>query len=155
MDGYLIKPIQPETLLDAVERLQLDSGGRPKSAQSKKVILDRAALLDRVDGDMQLLGEVTGLFRQECAPLMARAREAMESGNAGGFAREVHTLRGMFRSLSAVAAQETAGRLEELDLTENREEVQEAYALLERETQAVRAELGALAAETAVPSEPV
>src|SRR5438093_7526950 len=121
MDGYLIKPIQPTMLLEAIERLHLACSERSKLAQAKKIVLDRATLLDRVDGDMQLLGEITKLFLQECEPLMASAREAMKTGNAGRFAYDIHTLRGMFRNLSAAAAQAAAGKLEELDLVKNLE----------------------------------
>jgi len=151
MDGYLIKPIQPATLLEAIERLDL-AGGRSKRAQAEKIVLDRTTLLERVDGDMQLLGEITNLFLQQCEPLMASAREAMKTGNAGRFAYDIHTLRGMFRSLSATAAQEAAGKLEELDLVKNLEKVQAAYALLEQEAQALKAELGGMIDKTVVSS---
>ncbi len=152
MDGYLIKPIQPAMLLEAIERLHLACYERSKSAQAEKTVLDRATLLDRVDGDMQLLGEITKLFLQECEPLMASAREAMKTGNAGRFAYDIHTLRGMFRNLSAAAAQEAAGKLEELDLVKNLEKVQAAYALLEHEAQALKAELGGMIDKTDVSS---
>ncbi len=152
MDGYLIKPIQPAMLLKAIERLHLVCGGRSKSTQAEKIVLDRAALLDRVDGDMQLLGEIAKLFLQECGPLMASARDAMKTGNAGRFAYDIHTLRGMFRNLSATAAQEAAGKLEELDLVKNREKVQAAFALLEQEAQALKADLGGLIDKTVVSS---
>ena len=151
MDGYLIKPIQPATLLEAIERLHL-AGGRSKRAQAEKIVLDRTTLLERVDGDMQLLGEITNLFLQQCEPIMASAREAMKTGNAGRFAYDIHTLRGMFRSLSATAAQEAAGKLEELDLVKNLEKVQAAYALLEQEAQALKAELGGMIDKTIVSS---
>jgi len=151
MDGYLIKPIQPATLLEAIERLHL-AGGRSKRAQAEKIVLDRTTLLERVDGDMQLLGEITNLFLQQCEPLMASAREAMKTGNAGRFAYDIHTLRGMFRSLSATAAQEAAGKLEELDLVKNLEKVQAAYALLEQEAQALKAELGGMIDKTVASS---
>ncbi len=150
MDGYLIKPIQPTTLLEAIERLHLACSGRSNSAHAERIVLDRATLLDRVDGDMRLLCEITQLFLQECEPLMASAREAMKTGNAGRFAYDVHTLRGMFRSLSATAAQEAAGKLEELDLVNNLEKVQAAYALLEQEAQALKAELGGMIDKTVV-----
>ncbi len=151
MDGYLIKPIQPATLLEAIERLHL-AGERSKRAQAEKIVLDRTTLLERVDGDMQLLGEITNLFLQQCEPLMASAREAMKTGNAGRFAYDIHTLRGMFRSLSATAAQDAAGKLEELDLVKNLEKVQAAYALLEQEAQALKAELGGMIDKTVVSS---
>ena len=152
MDGYLIKPIQPATLLEAIEQLHLASADRSNSSRACRIVLDRETLLDRVEGDMQLLGEITQLFLQECDPLMASAREAMKTGNAGRFAYDIHTLRGMFRNLSATAAQEAAGKLEELDLAKNLEKVQAAYALLEKEAQALKAELGGMIEKTAVSS---
>ena len=124
----------------------------PAGGQAEKIVLDRTTLLERVDGDMQLLGEITNLFLQQCEPLMASAREAMKTGNAGRFAYDIHTLRGMFRSLSATAAQEAAGKLEELDLVKNLEKVQAAYALLEQEAQALKAELGGMIDKTVVSS---
>jgi signal transduction histidine kinase/HPt (histidine-containing phosphotransfer) domain-containing protein len=152
MDGYLVKPIQPTVLLEAIEGLQLVPAGLSKSARAEKVTLDRAALLDRVGGDMQLLGEVTGLFLRSCGELMASAREAMANGDTGGFAYDIHTLHGMLRSLSASAAQEVAGKLQELDLKKEREKAQAIYALLDQEVQALKAELAKLTSETAVPS---
>src|SRR5256885_16797491 len=50
MDGYLIKPIQPATLLEAIEQLHLVSAGRPNSARAEKIVLDQPKLLDRADG---------------------------------------------------------------------------------------------------------
>lgn len=147
MDGYLIKPIRPAMLLEAIERLQLAPQPVPLVPE-RRLILDRAELLERVDGNVQLLGEVLVMFSQQCRPLMARVREAIESGNASGFACDVHTLRGMLRSLSAVAAQEAAGKLEDLDLrTDERERAGTIFAALEKEVQALTVELGTLGQE--------
>jgi len=147
----LIKPIQPATLLETIERVHLVCGGRSKS--TRKIVLDRAALLDRVDGDVQLLGEITKLFLQECVPLMASAREAMKAGNADRFTYAVHTLRGMLRSLSATAAQEAAGILEGLSLRNDRENAEATYAVLEHEVQVLKAELGGMIDKSVVSSE--
>ncbi len=152
MDGYLIKPIQPTMLLEAIDRLQLVSA-RSKPPQALKVILDRTALLDRVEGDMQLLSEITELFFQNCGKLMAGARETMTSGSREGFAYQVHTLRGMFRNLSASAAQEAAGNLEELNLQEEPEKAEAMFAVLEQEVRALEAELDKLTDAKAVSSQ--
>jgi hypothetical protein len=50
----------------------------------------------------------------------------------------------MFRSLSAISAQEAAGKLEDLDLVKDPEKVQAAYALLEQQAKALKAELGGM-----------
>jgi len=153
MDGYLIKPIRPAKLLEAIERLQLVSAGRSKPAKVPKVVLDRAALLERIDGDRHLLLEIAELFSQNCGALMASIREAMASRTADKFAYDVHTLRGMFRSLSATAAQEVAGELEEVDLQDEPEKVTAIYASLEQEVQELRSELAKLTGKTVVSSE--
>ena len=135
MDGFLIKPIQPSSLRAAIGRL----------GQSDRPVIDRAALMDRVDGDAHLLAEIAGTFPDDCDKLMARAREALESGSAERFAYEVHTLHGMFRSLSGVAAQEEARKLEELELAKDGEKAKAIYASLEREVQALKTALCTLA----------
>src|SRR5262249_40875317 len=109
MDGYLIKPIQRATLLDAVARLH----GRRAEPRGKK-IPDGDALMETVEGDAQLRSEIVNAFSGTCGELMSRAREAMESRDAERLASEMHTLQGMFRSLSAVAALEEARKLESL-----------------------------------------
>jgi two-component system, sensor histidine kinase len=139
MDGYLVKPIQPSTLLEAIRRLQ------PRD----KPVIDRAALMERVDGDARLLAEIAGTFPRDCDKLMARLREALESGSAERFAYEIHTLHGMFRNLAGIAAQEQARKLEELDLAKDGATAKAIYASLEREAQAFKAALCALAGEAA------
>ena len=152
MDDYLTKPIQPTMLLEAIDRLQLLSG-LLKPVQAKKIILDRAALLDRVSGDMQLLTEIAELFFQNCDKLMDDTRMAIMSGNSEQFAYQVHTLCGMFRNLSALVAEETAGNLEKLNLQEVPELAEATYAVLEQDVQALKAELGKLTkAQAALPS---
>ncbi len=151
MDDYLTKPIQPTMLLEAIDRLQLLSE-LPKPAQAKKIILDRAALLDWVSGDMQLLTEIAELFSQNCDKLMDDTRMAIMSGNSEQFAYQVHTLCGMFRNLSALAAEETADNLEKLNLQEVPELAEATYAVLEQDVQALKAELGKLTnAQAALP----
>jgi signal transduction histidine kinase/HPt (histidine-containing phosphotransfer) domain-containing protein len=153
MDGYLVKPIQPTILLEAVARVRPASAEQPASAETNKVILDRGALLERIDGDPQLLDEITGLFLQNCGKLMVSVREAMAGMHASQFAHDVHTLRGMLGNLSAIAAQETAGRLEALSLQDQREEAEATFALLEQEVQALKVQLGSMTAETIAPSQ--
>jgi signal transduction histidine kinase/HPt (histidine-containing phosphotransfer) domain-containing protein len=144
MDGYLIKPIQPATLLEAVKRLHFDLEPPPGSERAEKSVLDRAALMERVEGDTRLLAELSGAFPDACTKVMARAREAMQSEDAERFACEIHKLHGMLRSLSGIAAQEEAQKLEGLDPVRDREKVRTIYASLERAAQALASELAAM-----------
>jgi signal transduction histidine kinase/HPt (histidine-containing phosphotransfer) domain-containing protein len=145
MDGHLIKPIQPKALLEAVEGLPHDPERSRASPETRKIILDRAELMKRVDSDARLLAEISSGFPDACGKHLARAQEAMRSGDAERFAREVHTLHGMFRNLSGVAAQEQTRKLECLDPSRDGPQVRAIYALLEREALALEAELAAFA----------
>ncbi len=59
----------------------------------------------------------------------------------------------MFRSLSAPAAQEAAGILEGLSLRNDRENAEATYSVLEREVQALSAELSGMTDKTVASSE--
>ena len=144
MDGYLTKPIQPSALREAIRRLSLGSERHGRSPADRPV-LDRGALMERVEGDAQLLAEISGTFLEVCGERMARAREAMQTGDAEKFTCEVHTLRGMFRNLSGIAAEEEAQKLEHLDVSRDRAKAQSIFAALEREIQALASELATLA----------
>jgi signal transduction histidine kinase/HPt (histidine-containing phosphotransfer) domain-containing protein/BarA-like signal transduction histidine kinase len=148
MDAYLIKPIQPAMLLEALTRLQLDSEAQAAAA---KPVLDRAALMERVAGDARLLIDVEETFAAECGKQMERVRDSIEGGNAEGFANAIHTLHGMFRNLSGIAAQEEARKLEELDPVKDRERALAIYASLVREAHAFKAALSELTRDVRPP----
>jgi len=94
MDGYLSKPIQPAVLLEAIDKLHSAASLTPSPLPPKALdVLDRGALLHRVDGDAQLLAEVAGLFMTESGKLMSAIRDAIAAGDAEGFGRSVHTMR--------------------------------------------------------------
>jgi CheY-like chemotaxis protein/HPt (histidine-containing phosphotransfer) domain-containing protein len=148
MDGYLTKPIQPASLLEAIDKLHVAASraAAPPPGESADVI-DRAALLLRIDGDAQLLGEVSGLFISESGKLLGGIREAIAARDAEGFGRAVHTMRGMLRSLSANAADELARTLQSLDVRADRAQAETVCVRLERAIDVLKARLHALAAE--------
>jgi CheY-like chemotaxis protein/HPt (histidine-containing phosphotransfer) domain-containing protein len=141
MDGYLVKPIRPADLLQAIERGGLDQPRQPEFRPNALAILDKNALLERVDGDAELLEEITAMFLDKGAQLMARARDAMAKHDENNFGYAIHTMTGMFRSLSANAALAVATRLETFVMAANRLQMQECFALLEQEVTVLRVEL--------------
>jgi HPt (histidine-containing phosphotransfer) domain-containing protein len=140
MDGYLSKPIRPTELLEAVER----PIGLPPA---KRVVLDRAALLERVDGDRKLLSEIAALFLGEYGRLLTGARDAVARRDRPDFYTAIHTLRGMLHGLSADAAQQIAGTLQALDLENDRDKLAATFELLEQEVNSLKTELLQFAAE--------
>jgi signal transduction histidine kinase len=147
MDGHLVKPIQPAALLEAIKRLYADSGVERRMQPGAGVVLDRAELLSRVQGDAGLLAEIAGTFAEACSDALVRAREAKHAGNAERFACEAHTLHGMFSNLAGVAAQEQTRRLEALDPSRDGAQIEAILSALERDAQALAIELAAVARE--------
>jgi signal transduction histidine kinase/HPt (histidine-containing phosphotransfer) domain-containing protein len=141
MDSYLVKPIRPATLLEAIDHLQLAPAERPHAESVDKVVLDRTALLERVDGDPQLLAEISELFFHNCDKLMDGAKSAMHSRNAGQFTYHIHTLNGMLSNLAALAARDVAAQLEETGLQDDIQQTEKMYGALEEEVVALKTEL--------------
>ncbi len=148
MDGYLIKPIRPASLLEAIERLRV-APPRPADVRGDaKPILDREALLERVNGDTELLAEVTDMFARDSGRLIAEAKQAAARSDSAAFRYALHTLRGMLGNLSACAAEDAAGRLHALDPADDPDGIETAAAVLEREIEFLRAELAGMLSET-------
>ena len=67
-------------------------------------IVDRAALLDRIGGNRELLEELTGMYTEERPALLDQLYAAVEVGDAEMLHRKAHRLKGTFGSLAAVHA---------------------------------------------------
>jgi two-component system, sensor histidine kinase and response regulator len=117
MDGYVTKPIQRQELLDAIEAVLTPAAEtlveQPATSQAA-VPYDRAALLARVEGDVELLQELVSLFLMDYPHRMAELEEALDTKDTTRLARLAHTLKGAVGSLTAQAASAAAQRLEQL-----------------------------------------
>src|SRR5213082_3105902 len=132
MDGYLVTPIHPTALLDAVERLGLEPEQAGGSADAESARAHAAALLEQVGGDPRLLAEIAELFARESARHMSGLREAIQSGDPETFGSAVHTLRGMLRGVRATAAEQLAASLQSLDPQQQKEQARATCELLEQ-----------------------
>jgi CheY-like chemotaxis protein len=141
MDECLIKPVRPAALIAVVDRLRQRPPCATGSADTGKPVLDHAALLERVDGDIALLDEMVGAFRRDCGRLMSGAHDAIARRDAGALAYALHTLCGMFRNLSADAAQEAVSETQKLDLENDLEGVRLRFSALENEVRLLNSRL--------------
>src|SRR4029077_20640315 len=103
MDGYVTKPIRGETLSSELARLvpgptreETKPPTVPKTTDANPAAgaLDRSALLDRVEGDMGLLGDIIELFKEDSVHQIAAIREAIDKKQADVLWRAAHTLTG-------------------------------------------------------------
>ncbi|HHL40196.1 MAG TPA: response regulator [Deltaproteobacteria bacterium] len=159
MDEYLSKPLKAAELFDVIDRLlpppqgceAVEEGGGKAGAPSRPTfpVLDREAAMERVEGDMELLREVIGLFVEDYPGLLDELREAVAAGDGGRIERAAHRLKGSVDNLGAVAAVEAAARLEAMGREGRLEEAGRALEALEGEIVRFEQALAGLAAEGA------
>jgi signal transduction histidine kinase/DNA-binding NarL/FixJ family response regulator len=117
MDDYVSKPVHGRDLLEAIHRaLPLPAAEQNLSSrlpqQHQEPGLDVQALLQRFEGDAELLGELADLYLVECPRLLEELREALESGQQNRLHKTAHQIKGMVSNFRSGPVTETAARLE-------------------------------------------
>ncbi|HEY2496675.1 MAG TPA: Hpt domain-containing protein [Candidatus Angelobacter sp.] len=74
---------------------------------------DPQSLWDRVDGDMDLLRELVGVFAEEIPRMLAKIHDAIQHGSAIELEKASHKIKGSVLQFSAHAAAANALALEE------------------------------------------
>jgi CheY-like chemotaxis protein len=133
MDGYVTKPLRPQELFDALEGLPVASvaGASAAGSIAEPVVFDRAAALERMGGDEDLLKELVGLFLHECPRRTAEIREALTRRDAAKLRQAAHTLKGSVGNFVAWEVFEGARQLEAIAHEQDWEHAEEAWATLE------------------------
>ena len=75
-------------------------------------LVDRDALLDRVDGDLEYLEETVDLLESDGRSLVEQLRAASAASDQDGMARKAHTLKGMVSNFCADSVQRVAEEIE-------------------------------------------
>jgi HPt (histidine-containing phosphotransfer) domain-containing protein len=144
MDDYLSKPVEPDALREIVLRwVKADSQTEPahppvqparqtgleRAAQdhaSQKVamveeascqeteVFDLATLRSRVEGDLDLLAEIIGLYLDNSPRLLEEIESAVAAQDSERIARAAHTLKGMLKNMCAAKCVEAALEVETL-----------------------------------------
>jgi CheY-like chemotaxis protein len=148
MDGYLAKPIRPEELFDAVERLAVRARPAPprKAKGDDTAALDEAALLAQVQDDLKLAVEIIGLSLADAPKSLARLAKAMKAGDLPAASRAAHALKGSLSYLGAGPARKAALALETAAAKGDAAFAESALSELQREVGRLLPELRALRA---------
>jgi len=144
MDGYLSKPIRVQELLDLLREhealpVQTSELSHPHEQEECRYVgdegeqVDRRTLLERLDGDSQLLSDLIEIYLSESPSLLAAAQRALQEKNGQELARAAHTIKGSAGNFIARATFETAERLEAFAEQGDFSRAQEAMSALERE----------------------
>ncbi len=145
MDGYISKPIHPVSLFAEIERCLAASEGNNamvENSQEPGEQIDRVSLLERVEGDQELLAEMIHLFQEDAPNLLTAMRDALQRGDMTVLERSAHSLKGAVSNLSAKATAAAALQLEKDAKNKNAESAKASLAEVER---AVKLLLPALA----------
>lgn len=88
--------------------------GRPMNIESlsDELILDTAKSLDRLDGEIEFLREIYGLFLEDGPTRLATISNALDEDDFVTAAKAAHSLKGMCGTLNALALMELALELE-------------------------------------------
>jgi CheY-like chemotaxis protein len=118
MDGYISKPVNSRLLFAEMERclagIKINTGTAitedpPPLAEQ----LDRALLLERVEGDQELLAEMIQLFLADAPHLLDAMRNALLQGDMILLERSAHSMKGAAGNMSAMVTVNAAMQLEQ------------------------------------------
>jgi PAS domain S-box-containing protein len=148
VDSYLTKPVRTQELIRTVEELappetvEVNAEGRG----SKKQIIDEDALLERVDGDTQLLKQMVNLFLADCPKWQTEMKGAIETGDAERLTAAAHTLSGSVANFEAKKVVAVARKLETMAREGDLADASKAYAALDEEMEHLKKALAAIGA---------
>ena len=166
MDAYVSKPIQVDKLLCVMEDLVSAEKSGPSeaeedataatntksaievdkrtSSEGMKPILATDDLLNRVGNDMELLGTLIKLFREEYPKHVAKMQTALQEGDHLRLKDSAHSLKGSCGNIGGSRAAETAFAIEKLAVDEHLENAEKPISQLESEIEQLLAELNSL-----------
>ncbi|MEE9566254.1 MAG: response regulator, partial [Desulfobacteria bacterium] len=109
MDDYISKPINPQELLDKIERW---TDKEKATSPAPPVDLDKA--LERAMGDRAFLERMFREFTQGILGQIRSLRSAVKKGDGEALRKEAHSLKGAAKNLSAEGIASVALRLEQM-----------------------------------------
>ena len=122
--------------------------GESSSSQDQNSgMLDRAALLARVEGDMELLLEIVELFLTDSSQQMAQIRDSVARHDAKALEEAAHGLKGALGNFAVQAAYDAALRVEMIGQSGDLNQVEEALMFLEKEVARLKPALETLMKE--------
>jgi signal transduction histidine kinase/CheY-like chemotaxis protein len=143
MDGYVSKPIVSSELFDTIEQTAPGTAGASGGLDMStgEGVCNRAALLERVDHDMDLLKRMVEPFLAESPRTLGTVRVAIARQDARALERAAHFIKGSISNFCAAPAADAALRLERMGHQGDLSEAEEALAVLEQHVERLREEL--------------
>ena len=142
MDAYIAKPIKRELLFPTLARLTAGKAGQreetPQQVSERDGGFDHRAVLSRLDGDVELLGQLVEMFFQECPDYLGQIRAAIDDHDQEALRKSAHGLKGPVSTLSLTTALEAVLQLERIGKSDSMEGAQSVYDDLNRELERMK-----------------
>ena len=119
MNDYIAKPFKPEDLKAKVEQFlgKKKKPSRKSSKQNRSSIpsryYDKKAILDRIDGDMELFKQLIQLFIEEVPRQITQIKQAIRERNAERITLYAHTIKGSAYNIRAMELKQVAFDIEQ------------------------------------------
>jgi two-component system, sensor histidine kinase and response regulator len=120
------------------------------SLQGLDEVFDKDEVMERVDGDIELLMDMVELFIADYPKLMSNIKNAIIQKDSKELGRSTHTLKGSVSNFSANYVYEIALELEMMGRNNDMSNAEEAYTNLESEIEQLIKALGLLRKEFAL-----
>jgi HPt (histidine-containing phosphotransfer) domain-containing protein len=114
------------------------------SDPTNAAVIDRTAVFEYFEDDMDLIRDIVRLFLDACPRRLSAIREAVALGDAEALQAAAHSMRGSASNFGAAAVVAAALRLEVMGRTGNLGDAAEACKVLEQESARLQSELQAL-----------
>ena len=141
MDDYVSKPINPEALFNAINKVIRESRMEKEEKHTPSTgvcapfsprTFDLPKAMETVLGKKDLFQEIADLFLRKLPDDMAKIRDGVAENDAGVLEHASHSLKGAVGNFCAVEAFEAAYRLEKLGREGKMDTVKEELSKLER-----------------------
>jgi len=117
MDDYVVKPIKPEKLFQAIERQvsvsreqQQKEGGR--ASHHRGYVFNWESLLERFDREETLCHELLGIFLEDIPSQLRKLKQAVEDRDASMVEQCAHAIKGASANIGADALKGAAHEME-------------------------------------------
>lgn len=138
MNDYISKPIKPEELYAAIRRAHPDSKTGPTDRECGNDALNMQTAFESVDGDRELLRELTGMFLDELPGVLAELDACIRKKDADALERKAHAFKGALANFGADRAVDLAFSLEKIGRTDALDEAADTLDRLKAELKRVR-----------------
>lgn len=117
MNDYISKPIEPQKLLEAIERWMPESTPGDKSAQTMQAarpvdntiaIFDKPALLDRLMGDEELARSILRTFVESIPQQIQQLKISLDENDIAATQLHAHTIKGASANIGGEALRAAA-----------------------------------------------